>query len=169
MKVPSRIVFAAVVLAFTMFLGAGAAQADSLILFTLTGPVDASFELSTNPFIAPGNSDPGFGFLVTPINLTIDGKASNDVLAFYSGTGGGGLAAFDAIWNADFSLFGPKLYKGKEWAPSFAPNAGNISLEDENGVGYTLTMTAVSTPEPSSLLLVMAGLLPLGLLAKRLL
>jgi hypothetical protein len=147
---------------------AGAAKADSTMLyFTLTGPVDATFELSSNPFVDPGNADPGFGFLMTPTDLTINGVASSDVLAFYNTAGGGGFAAFDSNWNPDFSLYGAVLYGGKEWKPKFGPSNGTIELADEDGVPYSLTITKVATPEPGSLLLLLAGLLPLGLLAKR--
>jgi hypothetical protein len=174
MQVHSRIVFALSVLLMIGLFGAGAVKADSMVLFTLTGPqnLDATFELSTNPVIDPSNADPGFGFLVTPIDLTINGVASNDFLAFYNTTNdaGGGFAAFSDDWNFDFSLFGEALYGGNELNPTFAPSDDAVSLTDENGVGgYTLTMTPVATPEPSSLLLLMTGLLPLGLLAKRLL
>jgi hypothetical protein len=172
MHLPSRMVFAFTVM--LLLFGAGAAKADSVLLFTLTGPdnLDATFELSTNPVVDPSYADVGFGFLVIPIDLTINGVASSDFLAFYNTTNdaGGGFAAFSDDWNFDFSLFGEVLYGGNELNPTFAPSENSISLTDENGVGgYTLTMGAVATPEPSSLLLLLAGLLPLGLLAKRLL
>jgi hypothetical protein len=163
----SRILFT---LSLLLLFGAGTLKADAvppMLLFTLTGPVDASFELPRDPYIAPGNADPGFGFLVMPVDLTIDGVASNDILAFYGTAGGGGFAAFDSDWDPDFSLYGAPLYKRGEWDPKFDRSNDPISLTDENGNVYTLTMTKVKTPEPSSLMLLGLGLLPLGLLAKR--
>jgi|SRR5271156_5825346 len=168
-QLQDRVLFALSLFLLFALLGAGVAKADgsSMLLFTLTGPVDATFELSNNPFVDPGNVDPGFGFLVNPVDLTINGLASDDILAFYASSGGGGLAAFDASWDPDFSLYGDKLYKGPEWNPKFGPSGDPISLTDENGVGYTLTVTTVATPEPSSLLLLAVGLLPLALLLRR--
>jgi hypothetical protein len=172
MRVPSRILASLFILLFVGFLGAREARADSLLAFTLTGPdgLNATFELPTDPTIDPMSADPGFGFCITPIDLVINGAPSDDFLAFYNTSGGGGFAGFsDDGWNFDFSLYGETLYGGDEYSPIFAPSNGPIELADEDGNGgYFLTMGPLNaTPEPSSLLLILAGIVPLGLLAKR--
>jgi hypothetical protein len=171
MKFFSRVslVFVAV-----LFIGAVSAKADSLLYFTVTGPgKTASFELPTHPVINPYNADPGFGFLVTPINLIIDGVASYDFLGFYADGplgGGGGVASFTSVFSTHFSLFGPQLYSGDEFNPVFAAQGPTTFFDVDNSDQYSLTISqnASTVPEPTTLLLLAAGLLPLGLLVKRL-
>src|SRR5258708_29908874 len=110
--------------AAVLFLGAGAVKADTvhMLFFDLTGPgnLNVTFELSSKPVIAPGNSDPTCGFVVAPVDLMIDGVASGDFLAFYSKKCGGALAGFADVYDSDFSLFGKTLYKGRPKHPSFS-------------------------------------------------
>jgi len=160
-----------------LFLGVGAAKADTsqLLVFDLTGPsnLNVTFELSSKPVIAPGNADPGCGFVVSPIDLSIDGSPSNDFLAFYSNGCGGAVAGFVNTFDFDFSLFGAQIYKGSVNNPTFSPtSSAGINLNDgtNDGVNYNLTISpAVATPEPSSMLLLGMVLLPLGIAAKCLL
>jgi hypothetical protein len=169
MKLFSRITL---VLTVLILLGAGGAKADTLLSFDLTGPTTATFELYAHPLISPGDADPGGGFTVDPIDLKINGVASNDFLAFYSSANdmGGAFAAFSDDFDFDFSLTGPQVYSGHEWAPVFRPTSGMSMTDFVDGNGaYTLTISPVSTSEPSSaLLLGMALLLPLGLGLQRL-
>jgi hypothetical protein len=160
--------------AATLFVGMGSAKADTsqLLVFNLTGPVNATFELSSNPVIDPNNADPGCGFLVTPINLMIGGTASNDFLAFYNGNCDGAFAAFSDAENADFSLVGNTLYQGSVYSPTFSPTSAsgeNMTDGSDDGQTYNLTISPIGTPEPSSLVLLGIVLLPLGIAAKRLL
>jgi hypothetical protein len=170
-----------------LFVGVLGAQAQE-VQFSLTGPVDATAVVFTNP--APAgeitSSDLGGGFTLTPISLTVGGVAlplgslsSDYSLNFYNFAAmGGGFSATtnDGLTDA-FSTFGPQLYTGPENDPSFASliGAGPISLGDfDTGTAgaYTLTVTAVTpvgTPEPSALLVLAGALLPLALLAKKLL
>lgn len=178
MKLPTR---AFVLLIAILFGGVAAAKADgtSLLLFQLSGPVDATFELAVNPAVDPGNADMGFGFTITPLLLKVGGVPSNDLLTFFIGdpmAQGGGFAALSSDGLTDaFSTFGPQLYTGPESAPSFASLINEtITLGDFDANvsdAYTLKVTRVveSTPEPTTLLLLAAALLPLGLAAKRLL
>jgi len=169
MKLLSRIslLFAAV-----LFVGAGSAKADTMLFFSITGPVSATFELPTHPTINPYNADSDVGFLITPINLMIDGNPSNDFIAFYlGGANGGALAIFNSTIDDVISLTGIQLFSGSVFHPVFAthdPMA--LSDFDTGDPGYTLTISKnpPSVPEPSTMLLLAAGLLPLGLLAKRL-
>jgi hypothetical protein len=157
-----------------LFVGVGAAKADSgqLLYFDLTGPVNATFELSSKPVIASGNSDPDCGFTVTPVDLMINGVASSDFLAFYNTGCGGGLAGLSDDFNFDFSLYGATIYNGSAFHPTFSPTspAGmNMTDGDSDSPTYNLTISPVATPEPSSLLLLGMVLLPLGIVVKRLL
>jgi hypothetical protein len=185
MTLPSR---AFVLLTAILFIGVLGAQAQQEVQFSLTGPVDATAVVFTDP-AASGeitSSDIGGGFTLTPISLTVGGvplpigpSSSDYSLTFYNFASlGGGFSALtnDGMTDA-FATFGPQLYTGPENNPSFASliGAGAISLGDfDTGAegAYSLSVTVVppaSTPEPSALLLLVAGLLPLGLLAKKLL
>jgi hypothetical protein len=178
-----------VLLAAILFIGVLGAQAQE-VQFSLTGPVDATAVVFTNPAAAGEitSSDAGFGFTLTPVSLIVGGVAlplgnmsSDYSLNFYNSSpitgGGGGFSALTNDGSTDaFATFGPQLYTGSENDPSFASliNAGPISLGDfDSGTAgaYTLTVTAVTpdVPEPSTLLLLAGALLPLGLLAKKLL
>jgi hypothetical protein len=142
------------ILSSLLFLAAGIASADTLS-YSFTGSVSATFELPVNPI--PTVADPGFGFQVTPLNLMINGVASNDFLVFYNADpvtgGGGGLGAFGCGSCVDFSFFGPQLYSGPEASPTMIELAG-ITLSDETGE----PVGSISTPEPSGLVLLAFGL-----------
>jgi hypothetical protein len=155
---------AALAFAFFLLLSVGTVRADGtgLLAYTLTGPVDATFELPVTFTVPTGNYDLGAGFYVTPIDLMIDGSsASGDVLIFYSSFMDGAFADTDG----NFNLTGPQLYSGPENAPTMSDISGNIALfkYPTGPGGYTLTMTPVTTPEPTSIVLVGTGLLSLFL------
>jgi len=170
MKLLSRI---SLLTAAVLFIGTGSAKADTMLFFSITGPVSATFELPAYPTINPYNADPEVGFLINPINLMIEGNPSNDFMAFYlGGENGGALAIFNSTIDDVISLEGIQLFGGSVFSPVFAAQDDPIDLSDfDTGEpGYTLTISKnpPSVPEPSTMLLLAAGLLPLGLLAKRL-
>jgi hypothetical protein len=170
MKLMSRtsLLFAAV-----LFLGAGSAKADTMLFFSITGPTTATFALPTHPTVNPYNADAEVGFLLTPINLTIDGTPSNDFVVFYlGGANGGALAIFNSTIDDVVSLAGIQLFRGSPFHPVFSAHGPMVLSDfDTSDHAYTLTISQnpPSVPEPSTMLLLAAGLLPLGLLAKRLL
>jgi hypothetical protein len=156
-----------------IFIGAGVASADTL-QFVLSGPVSASFDLSSTPSIMMGNSDPGFGFVLTPTNLMVNGAAApGDFLGFFNAGVGGGVAIFASAMEMTAYASGPQLYAGAESNPTFAP--GSFTLDNGAVVpavtgAYTLTITDitnVSTPEPSATILLAIGLLAVGLAVLR--
>ncbi len=167
MKHLSRIslLFAAV-----LFISAGSTKADTMLFFSITGPTAATFELPTHPTVTDADSQ--VGFLVDPINLMIDGNPSNGFIAFYfGGANGGALAIFNSTIDDVISLTGLQLFSSSVFHPVFGTH-GPMALSDfdTRDHAYTLTISQnpPSVPEPSTMILLAAGLLPLGLLAKRL-
>ena len=170
----NRILRVLVLVCSAISIGAGVASADTL-QFTLSGPVSASFDLSSAPTIMTGNSDPGFGFIVTPIGLMVNGSAApGEYLAFYnSAVLGGGMGIFVSGTQRIALGLGAQIYGGTETNPTFA--SGMFTLADANVVpsvpgAYTLTvtdLTTVSTPEPSVTVLLAIGLLAFGLVVIR--
>jgi hypothetical protein len=143
--------------------------------FTLTGPVSASFDLSSTPSINLDGFDPGFGFIVAPINLMVNGSAApGDFLAFYNSSFlGGAMGIFASGTERTAFGTGAQIYGGTEANPTFAP--GMFTLADGNVVpsvpgAYTLTvtdLTTVSTPEPSVTILLAIALAAFGLVVLR--
>jgi hypothetical protein len=153
---------AALAFAFFLLLSVGTVRADGsgLVAYTLTGPVDVTFELPNNFTVAGGNYGLGEGFFVTPLDLTIGGSpVSGDILIFCSSIMGGAFEDWDGLVN----LTGPQLYTGPENEPTMSGIPGDMPLFDYNtgAGGYSLTVTYVSTPEPSSILLLGTAVLSL--------
>lgn len=170
----NRLFRVTLLLSAALFIGAGIASADTL-LFTLNGPVTASFELSSGPLsIMSSEVDAGFGFTLTPASLMVNGASSGDFLTFYNGAFGGGFGIFASGTDMVAYSFGPQIYGGTESNPTFAP--GSFTLTDGNPPAgtvpgtYTLSVTdisAVATPEPSDTILLAIGLVAVGLAAIR--
>jgi hypothetical protein len=173
-----RVLRSAAVIAVLSFISVSVAKADGSpeLYYSLTGPggATASFYLPVNPTIAPENADGVYGFQVTPIDLMVDGSSDpGGYVMFYDITQFGGITidqgdVFDLI-NPDgsnISLF----TSGTEAAPTMLDVAGNIPLQDfmSGDGGYTLTVTSAKTPEPTSLLLIGAGMVALLLVKRRL-
>jgi len=160
-------------------------MADILLNYTIVQNSNTySFDLSSKPVVAPDNADPGFGFGVTSIDLTVNGVADttdNEVM-FYEGGytpmghtiigAGGGLLACSSSNDCLTPLFdylGPQLYTGSENSPNMSlfPPKGEVTLYDYNTYkASSLTITPVNTPEPKTIVL-LALFLPLGLAFKR--
>jgi hypothetical protein len=148
-----------------LFMGAGKASADTLT-YQFTGAVTATFELPSMPTVLV--SDPGFGFEVVPMNLMINGVASNDFLTFYNIAFGGGFGACFAGNCLDVLTSGPQLYSGSEDHPTMLA-MGSTPLIDRR-TGDPAGSISTATPEPSAFLLLAIGLfavLGAGLVSKR--
>jgi hypothetical protein len=143
-----------------IFLAVLPAHADSGATYTfdLTGPVSASWTMSSNP--TPMDFESGTAFLVQSTDLMVDGAPASDVLCFFNIDDLGGLNSFVMLPD----LIGPQIYMGDESAPTFLTGVFNFS-DWETGQAETLTI--VQTPEPTTILLLFSGIVVLGLKRKR--
>jgi hypothetical protein len=135
---------------------AGVANAEEL-LFTISGTGDptTTFELPLNPTPDFETSGSTFGFY--SVSATVNGSAVTlfDV-KFYSSGSGGGLS--DAAY---YQLYGAQYYFGSESDPTFTP--GVYTAQSNHDSGNSDTVTIADVPEPSSLVLVLAGFGILGM------
>jgi hypothetical protein len=158
MKVATKFVM---LLAALFLLSAASVKADSgqSVTYTLSGPTTASFTLTMDA--APEFSATGYYFTANPSNLMVDGTSTSDTIVFFSSSDLGGL---NSVFSNLPDLSGAQLYSGSESDPTLL--TGVFELWNLDGGGwYTLTATAV--PEPSILLMLVAGLLVVGAGVKR--
>ncbi len=150
------------------------ASADS-IQYTLkdnTGDV-ITFTLAQFPTLVATNAD----WFATATLVTVDGISSMEDITFYDSAFLGGLSiASTPFTDQIIDQSGPVLFSGSTTSPKLLPET-NVSLSCTaiapapacSGNKYTnaFTLKAVdikSTPEPSSLALILAGLGLVGLL-----
>ena len=153
------------ILAALLFLSAIPAKADSAppetITYTLSGPTTASFSFSTGS--GPDWFDDGTAFTMEPTDLMVNGDYMTDTIVFFNSSDLGGL---NSVFSCLPDLIGAQLYTGSESDPTFL--TGNFQLTDmETGGSYWLCATETPMPEPSSVLMLVSGLLIVGLGFKR--
>lgn len=138
-----------------------AAKAETLD-FAITGPdTDITFALSSTPTVSLYNS--GGYFELDNVVLDVNGTYETDNLDFFKSSVDGGLAS------SGFDFFGPQLFTGSLHHPKF--KEGNFTLSSNpdstpycDPGDYHLTISdpgTVTTPEPSSILLLATGVLAL--------
>jgi hypothetical protein len=149
-----------------LFLSALPAKADSsseTMTYTISGPTTASFTISMSS--GPGWSEDGTAFTMDPSNLTVDGTSMTDTVVFFNSSDLGGL---NSVFSCLPDLIGPQLYTGSESDPTFLTGVFQL-IDMETGASYTVTATeqCSSVPEPSTVLMLVSGLLVVGLGFKR--
>ncbi|HLV96671.1 MAG TPA: PEP-CTERM sorting domain-containing protein [Candidatus Acidoferrales bacterium] len=147
------------------FLSPTRAKADDIFTFTI-GSNTTTWELPATLNVSSPNmvfSD-GSGFELESVPLTENGVAQGlpGILDFFTSNAGGGFELHDSIL---LNEFGPQLYSGLESSPTFLPGTYTLYADSPSGPAGTLVIR--STPEPSSLLMSLAGLFLIGLLARK--
>ena len=136
------------------------------LLFTLTGDLDAQFELDSSP--AP--DFPIDGYLTVFIGLSGFPNAPSGVadVGFYNANASGGMLVLDALTGDTLlDTLGPQIYYGPESAPTFQPGIFALTGNSTPGT-FTLTITsAPSVPEPASWALMLGGLMLAGAALRR--
>jgi hypothetical protein len=174
--------FACVVsLATLVLLCAPQVRADGTDTFTFTEPLSSTdtisyvWQLPASPTPDPSNVQIGLGFALVgvPVSTFVDGSLQSttpslDTFLFFANGFGTSLLGTDGM-GTNFGSTGGQLYYGvnTENMPTFIPGTySGVDTNAPNGpVWATLT---ISTPEPSSLLMLFAGFLALaGALALR--
>jgi PEP-CTERM motif len=137
------------------------AQAE-LLLFTITGTIDATFTLDSNA--TPNSVDPFGGPTFLNVTGTLDGGAITFAdLTFFDGIhSGGGLL----LWEPPDLFFvnlvnGPQVYSDAP-PPLFSP--GTFAYTNETLV---ISEIAAAVPEPSTWVMLLTGFCGLGFMGYR--
>ncbi len=150
-------------LAALLLLSVATVKADSgqTVSYTLTGPTDATFTVSmgTSTSPTPEVSGQNYFFMVQPTDLVVDGTSMSDTIVFFNLSDLGGL---NSVLDALPDLGGPQLYSGNESDPTLLTGVFNL-YDLETGASYTLTANAVPAPEPTTVLMLVAGLFLVGI------
>jgi hypothetical protein len=154
MKLTAFAVLATAALAFSTSMPAQAAP----LLFTLTGDIDAQFQLASTP--TPDLFLDGYVFVIGSVPGFPNSASGLADIGFYNGNAGGGMLAIES-GGIDYLLdaSGPQLYLGSEETPSFL--MGTFALTGFSLPGsYTLTIAPLAgpVPEPASWALLAGGL-----------
>lgn len=154
MKLTAFAVLATAALAFSTSMPAQAAP----LLFTLTGDINAQFQLDSMP--TPDLALDGYVFVLNGVAGFPSSASGLADIGFYNANAGGGMLAFES-GGSDYLLdaSGPQLYLGSEETPSFL--IGTFALTGFALPGnYTLTIAPLEAPvpEPASWALLAGGL-----------
>ena len=159
---PFRLLLPCFVIATFSFLSPSRANADDIFSFQLGGAT-YTWELPASPTIPPSDATT-VSFVIPNLPYSLNGVVSTffpNQFDFFTASDGGGFALLNTL-NPSFPLhvaldeFGPQFFAGSTSAPTFLPGTYMLT-SGRNGPG-TLTIT---TPEPSSLLLIGSGVLTL--------
>jgi len=160
------VLYAAVAVLSLSLIPATQVRADSTDSFVYQiGGNTFTWELPSQPLVAPGNAAPGSYFTLTDVSVSENGApATLGIMDFFSVDYGGGLDFYVGDYYY-IDAFGPLLYSGSETSPTFLTGTftdltdyGNGDIDGPPiGIG-TLQISSTAVPEPSTLLLLMLGL-----------
>jgi hypothetical protein len=155
----SRIVSGCFLLAlFGLFL-TPQAKADDVFTYQL-GSNTYTWQLPALPSVVVND---GVGFYIPNVPFSTNGVAQPpELFDFFNSSDGGGFDTFNGIEITPLNEFGATLYTGLASAPTFS--IGTFHLTNVEGAMGTLKISTAggsAVPEPSSLLLVVCGLLAL--------
>jgi hypothetical protein len=134
-------------------------RADSTTNFVYeSGGNTFTFEVATNPVVAPGNAYPGVGFTIADESFTENGTTMTGTLDFFSSGSGGGFDLWTSNYFTLINAYGLQLYTGSVNDPSIL--SGRFYFLDIGDGSFPTIGKSVQTtvPEPSSLLLLAIGL-----------
>jgi hypothetical protein len=155
-----RLIIGGLLIAILGLVSASRAQADGgddTFTYTFAGNTFV-WQLPASPTIGAGDFVTG-DYFISDVTFTENGvaQAPGDIRFFSSEAYGG----FEGV---DSDTFGAQLYSGTEEFPTFTP--GTYYLNNGTSTGPLGTLV-ISTPEPSSLMLIGSGLLSLLGLARK--
>jgi hypothetical protein len=134
-------------------------RADSTTNFVYeSGGNTFTFQVATNPVVAPGNAYPGIGFTIADESFAENGTTMTGTLDFFSRGSGGGFDLWTSNYFTLINAYGSQLYRGSVNDPSILSGTFYF-LDIGDGCFPTIGKSVQTTvPEPSSLLLLAIGL-----------
>jgi hypothetical protein len=121
------------------------------LLFALEGEQTIRFTVDANPAVARVEVD---GFVVSDVDVSINGLAELREVGFVRQLSGGGLI----ILGTPFDLSGPQLFSGSFAQPTLLTGAFELNALRDPNVTYRLSVTPVgAVPEPGTWILLVTG------------
>jgi hypothetical protein len=160
-----RLIFGGLLIAVLGLVSASRAQADGVDTFTYTFEGNTFvWQLPSSPTIGAGDFVLGGNFAILDVPYSENGVAQTpSEFDFFSSSDaeGGGFEIITPSLTSPANAFGAQLYSGMENAPTFVPSTYDLNNGSTTGPLGTLIIStsSVSTPEPSSLVLMGSGLL----------
>ena len=161
-----RFILSGLLTAVLGLISASRAQADGVDTFKYTFDGNTFiWYLASSPPIGEGDFelDGSFAILDVPYSENGVDQTPSEFDFFSFPKEGGGFEIITSSLTSPANTFGAQLYSGMENAPTFVP--GTYKLNNGGPAGLLgkliISTSSVSTPEPSSLILMGSGLLSL--------
>ncbi len=163
----------ALVLAGVALSASAIARADTLNFVLISQGDTVDFSLPVSPE-ALWHSQPGYDVQLNDVSMSVNGEQQTNGINFYTKGYGGGLQ----FTNGAFNLYGPQLFRGSVYDPTFllgtfglssyydsGPVDSNLKISLSEAAPFSSDVSTV--PEPSSFLLGAGGLAFLAALSVR--